>query len=188
MTQPSTVFQSNQIISHGKRARSHHYEKNTLWQCIKYNENEPKSPTLNVSDLLEASANFLSSHGCSQCPQTGSGYWNSCPHSHILSLPLDLPMRSTAKATKSSCYDHFTDHQKIRINSMMLYLRSRVHHVYISAVVIGFANGLKHVLVFQTASAEAGKRLTAPTYRCLENSHKTYRNFQQFGEQYKSRL
>lgn len=51
---------------------------------------------------------------------------------------------------------------------MTFYLRPRVHHVYISAVVIGLADGLKHVLVFQTASAEAGERLTAPTHCRLE--------------------
>lgn len=52
------------------------------------------------------------------------------------------------------------------------YLRPRVHHIDASIVVIGLADGLKHVFIFQTASAEARKRLTAPTHCRLPKKYK----------------
>lgn len=46
----------------------------------------------------------------------------------------------------------------------VFYLGSCVHDVDEPAVVIGFADGLKHVFILQTASAEAGQRLTAAAH------------------------
>lgn len=44
------------------------------------------------------------------------------------------------------------------------YARSRIHNEHIIVIGIGFANGLQHLLVLETARTEARQRLAAAAY------------------------